>query len=86
MLESVICVYTFDFTDIKDVRRVLNQLAELGLYGPRDQRGIFYKANAWTDMDFKSDNPYKIKASFFSSRAMLKGEMPDGVTGRMLKG
>ncbi|KAI6914582.1 hypothetical protein KC334_g576 [Hortaea werneckii] len=84
--ERVICVYTFDFTDIKDVRRVLNELAELGLCGPRDQRGIFYKADAWTYMDFKSDNPYKIKASFFSSRAMLKGEMPDGVMGRMLKG
>ncbi|GAB1735386.1 hypothetical protein NU219Hw_g3020t1 [Hortaea werneckii] len=84
--ERVICVYTFDFTDIKDVHRVLNELAELGLCGPRDQRGIFYKADAWTYMDFKSDNSYKIKASFFSSRAMLKGEMPDGVMGRMMKG
>lgn len=84
--ERVICVYTFDFTNIKDVRRVLNELGELGLCGPRNQRGIFYKADAWTYMDFKSDNPYKIKASFFSSRAMLKGEMPDGVMGRMLKG
>ncbi|RMY65499.1 hypothetical protein D0863_09076 [Hortaea werneckii] len=84
--ERVICVNTFDFTDTKDVRRVLNELAELGLCGPRDQRGIFYKADAWTYMDFKSDNPYRIKASFFSSRAMLKGEMPDGVMGRMLKG
>ncbi|RMY75685.1 hypothetical protein D0863_02441 [Hortaea werneckii] len=83
--EGVICVYTFDFTDIKDVRRVLHGLAELGLCGPRDQRGIFYKADAWTYMDFKSDNPYRIKASFYSSRAMLKGEVPDGVVGRMLK-
>ncbi|KAI7371597.1 hypothetical protein KC354_g446 [Hortaea werneckii] len=83
--ERVICVYTFDFTDVKDVRRVLHELAELGLCGPRDQRGIFYKADAWTYMDFKSDNPYKIKASFYSSRAMLKGEVPDGVMGRMLK-
>ncbi|OTA34824.1 hypothetical protein BTJ68_05394 [Hortaea werneckii EXF-2000] len=83
--ERVICVYTFDFTDIKDVRRVLHGLAELGLCGPRDQRGIFYKADAWTYMDFKSDNPYRIKASFYSSRAMLKGELPDGVVGRMLK-
>ncbi|KAI7084857.1 hypothetical protein KC356_g6374 [Hortaea werneckii] len=83
--ERVICVYTFDFTDIKDVRRVLHELAESGLCGPRDQRGIFYKADAWTYMDFKSDNPYKIKASFYSSRAMLKGEVPDGVVGRMLK-
>ncbi|KAI7112785.1 hypothetical protein KC352_g35264, partial [Hortaea werneckii] len=71
--ERVICVYTFDFSDIKDVRRVLHELAELGLCGPRDQRGIFYKADAWTYMDFKSDNPYRIKASFYSSRAMLKG-------------
>jgi len=38
----LICIYTKDFTDIKDVSRVAHKLKDLGLVESRG-RGIFYK-------------------------------------------
>ncbi|KAK4539572.1 hypothetical protein LTR36_010849 [Oleoguttula mirabilis] len=72
--ERVICVYTYDFTDERDVRRVLDELVELGLCSAGSARGIFYKCDAWTYLDLKSDNQYKIKASLYSSKEMLNSE------------
>ncbi|KAH9841249.1 DNA polymerase ii large subunit-like protein [Teratosphaeria destructans] len=67
--ERVICVYTYDFTDTADVRRVLNGLAELGLIvGP-----IYYKCDAYTYLGIKSKNPYKLRASMYSSQELLGG-------------
>jgi hypothetical protein len=38
----LLCVYTKDFTDMKDVSRVLNKLKEYGLVETRG-RAIYYK-------------------------------------------
>jgi len=72
----LICVYTKDFSDEKDVRRVLDSLVELKLVKlPEDDmsNGIYYKCDAYTYLDISSKNPYGLKASIYSSRAMLKG-------------
>ena len=72
----LICVYTKDFSDEKDVRRVLDSLVELKLVKlPEDDmsNGIYYKCDAYTHLDISSKSPYGLKASLYSSRAMLKG-------------
>lgn len=38
----LICIYTKDFTDLKDVSRVLNKMKELGLVDSRE-KPIYYK-------------------------------------------
>lgn len=66
----LICIYTIDFSDEEDVKRVLRKLSELGLV-KRDQ-GIFYKCDAYTYLDIMGGNEYKLKASMYGSREMLK--------------
>ena len=69
--EQVICVYTKDFEDQKGVKRVLEGLRELGLVKSDDDRGIWYKADAWTYLEIHSGNEFGIKASLFGSKEML---------------
>ncbi|KAK0363738.1 hypothetical protein LTR91_001827 [Friedmanniomyces endolithicus] len=69
----VICVYTYDFADTEDVRKVLNGLVELNLVS-RAGSAIYYKCDAYTYLHIKSENQYKIKASLYGSAEMLKGE------------
>ncbi|KAK1814923.1 hypothetical protein LTR12_010699 [Friedmanniomyces endolithicus] len=69
----VICVYTYDFADTEDVRKVLNGLVELDLVS-RAGSAIYYKCDAYTYLHIKSENQYKIKASLYGSAEMLKGE------------
>ncbi len=69
----VICVYTYDFADTEDVRKVLNGLVELELVS-RAGSAIYYKCDAYTYLHIKSENQYKIKASLYGSAEMLKGE------------
>ena len=40
----LICVYTKDFTDMKDVKRVVAKLKDYGLVGPK---GIYYKCGKY---------------------------------------
>ena len=40
--ERIVCVYTADFTDKKDVERILQKLRELRLVEPRGKQ-IYYK-------------------------------------------
>ena len=70
---GLICVYTYDFTDTEDVRRVLEELVDLGVC-QADGRPIYYKCDAYTYLDIKSDNEYKIRASLYSSKEILKKE------------
>lgn len=65
----VICIYTQDFTNADDVKRVCRTLDELGLIPA--ERGVFYKADAYTHLNITSDNPYNIPASLYSSRDVL---------------
>ncbi|KAK5725458.1 hypothetical protein LTR15_003644 [Elasticomyces elasticus] len=67
----VICVYTYDFTDQEDVRRVLDGLVELDLVSRDSSKGIYYKCDAWTYLQLNSGNEYKIKASMYGSGEML---------------
>lgn len=72
----LICVYTKDFSDERDVRRVLDALLEMKLVKlPEDDmgHGIYYKCDAYTYLNLGSGNDYKIKASIYSSKEMLKG-------------
>ncbi|GAB7341171.1 hypothetical protein MBLNU457_7466t1 [Dothideomycetes sp. NU457] len=72
---ALICVYTKDFTDEDDVRRVLEELVELELC-PREGNGICYKCDAFTYLGINSNNPYGLKASIYSSRDVLMGDGP----------
>ena len=72
----LICVYTPDFSDKKDVKRVLERLCEMGLCTSNgamasEGRAIYYKADAWTYLELNSGNEYGLKASMFSSREVL---------------
>ncbi|KAF1810915.1 DUF1917-domain-containing protein [Eremomyces bilateralis CBS 781.70] len=70
----VICIYTKDFDNQDDVLRVLLGLKDLGIVSETDSRGIYYKADAYTYLDIKSDNPFGIRASMYSSRDVLKAK------------
>lgn len=80
---TLICVYTYDFFDLEDVKRVLLQLVELGLTH-RDSKQIYYKCDAYTYMGLGSDNPYKIKASLYGSHEVLDGEVRVTEDGKVL--
>ncbi|KAK3335282.1 hypothetical protein B0T19DRAFT_4045 [Cercophora scortea] len=66
--ERVICVYTKDFTDVEDVKRVLLALAELGVVG---KAGIKYKCDAYTYLGIYSKRSgvgwSGLKASLYDS-------------------
>ncbi|KAK6000855.1 hypothetical protein QM012_003580 [Aureobasidium pullulans] len=67
----LVCVYTTDFSDLDDVRRVLEELIELGL-APRAADGaIYYKTDAYTYLNIDSSNSYGLKASLYSSKDII---------------
>ena len=69
----LICVYTKDFTDVEDVRRVLLGLVEMGLVRADMPRGIMYKCDAYTYLDIYGKNEFGLRASIYSSSEMLGG-------------
>lgn len=71
--ERLICIYTKDFSDIEDVRRVLEEIIDLGLIQRNSPRGIYYKCDAWTYLGIESNNPYGLRASHYSSKDVLGG-------------
>jgi hypothetical protein len=79
---NLICVYTFDFTNIDDVSRVLEGLIDLGAC-TRDGKPIYYKCDAYTYLNIKSDNGYKLRASLYSSKEILGQETKVKVDGRI---
>lgn len=68
--QRLICIYTEDFTNEEDVRRVLSKMQELHLI--KGERGIYYKCDAYTYLNIMSGNDYKLKASMYSSKEILK--------------
>lgn len=70
--ERLICVYTKDFRDERDVLRVLNELVSLGLVYSGG-KGIYYKSDAYTYLDIYAKNAadYGLQASVYSSQKML---------------
>lgn len=67
----LICVYTKDFGDMEDVKRVLKGMIAVDLVD--EKRPIYYKCDAYTHLDIMSKNKYGLKASLYSSRDVLDG-------------
>ncbi|KAK5057574.1 hypothetical protein LTR84_011574 [Exophiala bonariae] len=83
----IICVYTADFTDESDVTRVLLALCDLGLVDEKEgakgdqdaaaataAKVIYYKCDAYTYLDLTASNEFKLKASMYNSRDLLRKE------------
>ena len=74
----LICIYTADFTDIQDVKRVLREMVKLGLVKTDTPNGVsYYKCDAWTHLGIYSKNEYGLKPSVYSSRELLSDEDED---------
>ena len=68
---KLICVYTHDFADMDDIKRVLRKLNELKTLTKDPSKSIWYKADAYTHLGIESRNQYGIKASLYGSYALL---------------
>jgi hypothetical protein len=66
----LICVYTPDFNDVAQIKRVLQCLVGLGLRS-LTSKPIYYKCDAYTYLSIEYNNPYKLKASLYSSNELL---------------
>ncbi|KAJ2973471.1 hypothetical protein NUW58_g8929 [Xylaria curta] len=66
--ERLICVYTPDFSDKKDVTRVAERLKQLGLV---KNKPLYYKPDAYTYLGIASGNPWEIRASIYDTRSLL---------------
>ncbi|GAP89846.1 putative DUF1917-domain-containing protein [Rosellinia necatrix] len=66
--ERLICVYTADFSDRKDVVRVARKLKQLGLLKGKP---LYYKPDAFTYLGIASGNPWGIKPSIYDTRSLL---------------
>ncbi len=74
----LICVYTEDFGNKEDVKRVLRRLHALGLCKRNGAFGegqaIYYKADAYSHLDIMGGNEWGLKPSLYSSRDLLAEE------------
>ncbi|KAI9376275.1 hypothetical protein BJX61DRAFT_417402 [Aspergillus egyptiacus] len=70
----LIAIYTKDYQDRDDIKRVLRRLMELDMV-KRNERPIYYKCDVLTYLEILSDNPYGLKASSFSSADVLAGKV-----------
>ncbi|KAL2045757.1 hypothetical protein N7G274_002188 [Stereocaulon virgatum] len=72
----LICIYTADFGDKDDVKRVLERILALGLCGGNGAGGkgkaIYYKADVYTYLDLMGGNKFGLKTSLFSSRDVIR--------------
>jgi hypothetical protein len=69
----LICVYSADFGDVEDVKRVVRRLVDIGLVG-KGPKSVYYKSDAFTHLEITSKNEYGLKASMYSSQEMLEGK------------
>ncbi|OBT58861.1 hypothetical protein VE04_00908 [Pseudogymnoascus sp. 24MN13] len=67
---KLICIYTYDFSNIEDVIRVLHTLRDPGLVR-RNETPIYYKCDAYTYLEIFSGNRWDIRPSLYSSKGML---------------
>jgi len=67
----LICIYTKDFSDLDDVRRVLEAMVDLGFTSKDAARGIYYKCDAFTHLDIMANNDYGLAASLYASKELL---------------
>ncbi|PPJ53281.1 hypothetical protein CBER1_11929 [Cercospora berteroae] len=71
--DNLICVYTYDFSDRDEVERVLKALVDAGLCSV-EGKPIYYKCDAYTYLGITSKNEYKLRASLYSSRDILRNK------------
>ncbi|KAI1385252.1 DUF1917-domain-containing protein [Hypoxylon trugodes] len=69
--DRLICVYTADFSDTKDVRRVAEKLKQLGLI-QANGRALYYKPDVYTYLGIARGNPWEIRASIYDTTSMLR--------------
>jgi Domain of unknown function (DUF1917) len=74
----LICVYTKDFNDKQDVKRVVVELNRLNLLPTDKKRSIYYKCDAYTLLGILSGNPYKLAASLYASKDFLPNASESG--------
>ena len=67
----LICVYNEDFSAKGDVKRVVENMVCLGLVR-RDERPIYYKADALTWLEVNSGNEWGLRPSMYSSKEILE--------------
>ena len=69
----VICVYTNDFRDQADVRRVAKELSQMGLEKHSKFGTLAYKSDAYTYLDIygKNAEEYGLQPSIYTSRKLL---------------
>lgn len=68
----LIAVYTRDFADKEDIKRVLVKLVDMGLVAKSPMGQIYYKCDAHTYLDIFAKNKWGISPSMHSSGNMLK--------------
>lgn len=68
----LIAVYTRDFADKEDIKRVLVKLVDMGLADKPPKGQIYYKCDAHTYLDIFAKNKWGISPSMHSSGNMLK--------------
>ena len=71
----LICIYTPDFSDKGDIKRVLERLLAMGLCNKNgaigEGKAIYYKADAYTYLELMGGNEFGLKATLFSSWEIL---------------
>ena len=77
----LICAYNEDYANEAGVRKSLECLVRMGLVegpGPaKTNRGIYYKADAFTWLDIFSKNEWGLKPSMYSSKEVLQSPKRD---------
>ncbi|KAF1973312.1 DUF1917-domain-containing protein [Bimuria novae-zelandiae CBS 107.79] len=70
--ERLICIYTKDFRDKDDIRRVLQELVSMGVTGT-GKNTIHYKSDPYTCLNIyrQTAAQYGLKASLYSSQELL---------------
>jgi hypothetical protein len=71
----LVCVYTKDFSDEADIKRVVQQLKNLNLLPSKEtNKSIYYKCDAYTYLDIGAGNEYGLQASLYNSKDVLAEE------------
>ena len=82
----LICIYTADFSDVREVRRVVEELVSMGFVSPSSGTPslfgtIYYKCDAYTHLGIDSNNQYHLKASIYNSKDILSEVLKPEVSG-----
>ena len=78
----LICIYNEDYADKGEVKRILQRLDRMGLVKGKGaigkDRGIYYKADAYTWLEINSGNEWGLKPSIYSSKEVFSEGWMEG--------